>query len=132
MKQRLVKEERKETELIVFLKAKLLTQYITRVSAGCDVKYRYSLLNKILNECYDLLHLLFEANEIDIKDEERVKLIRQAIARLKTIDFITSFATDVKCFTKHQGEVITMYSGDCYKYLLGYYNHSKSALVIQK
>lgn len=130
MKQRLVKEERHESKLVVFIKVKQITTYITRVSAGCDVKYRYSLLNKLLNECYDMLHFLFEANELDLKNPDRVKLIRQSIARLKTIEFITSLASDVKCFTKHQEEVILMYSGDCYKYLEGYYKHSLNALVI--
>lgn len=131
MKQKLVKPQKHETELIVFIKAKQLTEYITRISAVAPVKYRYSLLNRLLGECYDMLHLLFEANELDLKDINRIKLIRKAIARLKTIDFVSTFAIDVKCFTKKQGEVITMYSGDCYKYLLGYYNHSKSALVIK-
>ncbi len=130
MKQRLVKEERSESKLVVFIKVKQLTKYITRVAAGCDVKYRYSLLNKLLNECYDMLHFLFEANDLKVDNPDRVKLIRQSIARLKTIEFITSLASEVKCFTKHQEEVILMYSGDCYKYMEGYLKYSNDTLVI--
>ncbi len=132
MRQRLLKEkeERKETELLVFVKAKALTKYVMSACARAPVKFRYSLLNPLLNECLDLIHFLYEANELPVKDPERARLVRKAISRLKSIDFISSFAAESICFTAKQGEVISRYAGDCFKYLLGYYALSKDALAI--
>ncbi len=132
MEQRLlkVKEERKETELLVFVKAKTLTKYILDACSKAPVKFRYALLNPLINECLDMIHLLYEANELDVTSQERARLIRKAIARLKGIDYLSTIASDSECFTSHQGEVITRYSGDCSKYLLGYYSLSKKALAI--
>ena len=124
------KEVRKESELLVFVKAKKLTEYIINISGKSPVKYRYSILNHLINECLDLIHFLYEANELNVNDVNRVELIRKAIARLKCIDFLSSMATTSNCFTSYQGEIITKYCGDCSKYLLGYYNLSKKALAI--
>ncbi len=124
------KEPRKETELLVFVKAKKLAEYVIDISGKAPVKYRYSVLNPLISDCLDMVRCLYEANELPVDDVDRAKLIRKAIAKLKCIDFISSLATTNGCFTPHQGEVITRYSGDCSKYLLGYYNLSKNALAI--
>lgn len=124
------KPQRKETELLVFVKAKKLTEYVMQISAKAPVKFRYSVLNPLIKECIDMIHLLYEANELKVDDPERAKLIRKAMARLKCIDYISSLATTSLCFTSHQSEVVTRYCGDCSKYLLGYYGLSKGALAI--
>ncbi len=124
------KGPRKETELLVFVKAKKLAEYVMEASSKAPVKFRYSVLNPLINDCLDLIRFLYEANELPVGDPERVRLIRKAMAKLKCVDFISSLATASDCFTTHQGEVITRYCGDCSKYLLGYYNLSKDALAI--
>ncbi len=124
------KPQRKETELLVFVKAKRLTEYIMQISVKAPVKFRYSVLNPLIRECIYMIHFLYEANELKVDDPERAKLIRKAMSRLKCIDFISSLAMASLCFTSHQDEVITRYCADCSKYLLGYYALSKSALAI--
>ncbi len=131
MKQRLNESnERKETELLVFMKAKDLSAYILRASAKSPVKYRYSILNSLIHESLAIIQLLYEANDLDIKDRNRLMLINQANAKLKLIDFLSSLSTDVLCFTKHQHEVILEKIGVCSKYLAGYKNVCKKALAI--
>ena len=131
MKQRLnVSDDRKESELLVFIKAKDLSSYILLISGKSPVKYRYSLLNPLINESLEIIQLLYEANELDIKDKRRLELIRRAKAKLKTIDFLASIAKDASCFTIHQHDVILEKIGVCSKYLQGYYNSCKKALDI--
>ncbi len=124
------KEERKDNELVVFIKAKSILSYILLVSSKSPVKYRYSLLNTLINESLDMIHLLYEANELDPKDKIRAEKIRSAMARLKTIDFVSSVARDAGCFTQKQYDILLGKIGDCSKFLLGYYNHAKKASAI--
>lgn len=131
MKQRLNKNgDRKESELLVFIKAKDLSSYILLISGKSPVKYRYSLLNPLINSSLEIIELLYEANELSIKDIRRYELIRKAITKLKTIDFLSSIAKDVSCFTIHQHDVILEKIGVCSKYLQGYYNSCKKTLNI--
>ena len=95
MKQRLNEnDERKESELLVFIKAKDLSAYILLISGKSPVKYRYSLLNPLINNSLEIIELLYEANELELKDIRRLELIRKARAILKTIDFLSSIAKD--------------------------------------
>ncbi|MDY4182982.1 MAG: four helix bundle protein [Candidatus Onthovivens sp.] len=131
MKQRLNEnDERKESELLVFIKAKDLSAYILLISGKSPVKYRYSLLNPLINNSLEIIELLYEANELELKDIRRLELIRKARAILKTIDFLSSIAKDASCFTTHQHDVILEKIGVCSKYLQGYYNSCKKALNI--
>ena len=119
--------ERKETELLVFVKAKDLAQYILLVSGKSPVKYRYSLLNPLINASLEIIELLYEANDLETKDPHRAESIRRAKTKLKTIDFLASVARDASCFTTHQYEVIEEKIGVCSRYVLGYYNASRTA-----
>ena len=79
MKQRLVEfKDRKESELFLFIKAKDLSAYILLISGKSIVKYRYSLLNPLINNSLDIIQLLYEANELDIRSPIRLELIRIA------------------------------------------------------
>lgn len=131
MKQRLKeKEPRKESELLVFVKVKELSSYIIKASAKAPVRCRYSLLNPLINESLAIIELLYEANSLPLADETRISLIRKALAKLKLIDFLTSLAREVSCFTIHQEETILLSIGVCSKYLEGYLNASKKASAI--
>lgn len=99
MKQRLNdNSERKESKLLVFIKAKDLSYYILLISGKSLIKYSYSLLNPLVNNSLDIIQLLYEANELDIKDYRRLELIREVKAKLKIIDFLTSIAKDASYF----------------------------------
>lgn len=51
MKQRLSNDgEQKESELLVFVKVKDLASYILLINGKSPVKYRYSLLNPLINK----------------------------------------------------------------------------------
>ncbi len=131
MKQRLKEEEaKKESELLVFIKAKELSAYILQASAKSPVKYRYSILNPLINESLKVIELLYEANDLPMGDEGRISLIRSAKAKLKLIDFLTSLAKEVSCFSLHQEETILLKIGVCSKYLQGYLNASRKASAI--
>ncbi len=120
--------ERKETELLVFIKAKDLCAYILKASAGSPVRYRYSLLNPLINDSLEIIQILYMANELSIHDEKRLSLVNEAKAKLKILDFLSSLAMEAACFTRHQYEVILEKIGICSKYLQGYMNACKKAL----
>ncbi len=119
-------EKRKESELFVFQKAKRLAEYLMRVCAGAPVKFRYSVLTPLIQKSQDALCLLYEANETPDADPERRKLIRRAMAEVRCVAFIASFAEMRQCFSKHQAEIISFYSGDCLKYMQGYLKTCKA------
>ena len=125
MKQRLNNEERQESELLVFVNAKDFASYILLISGKYPVKYRYSLLNPLINNSLEIIELLYEANGLEMKDIRRLELTRKAKVKLKTIDFLSSLAKDATCFTIHQHDVILEKIGVCSKYLSGYYNSTK-------
>ncbi|MDY4819577.1 MAG: hypothetical protein SO206_04970 [Bacilli bacterium] len=54
----------------------------------------------------EIIALLYEANELEIKYIIRLELIRKAKAKLKTIDFLSSIAKVASCLTDHQHDVI--------------------------
>ena len=119
--------ERKETELLVFVKAKDLCAYILRISARSPAKYRFSLLNPLIGDSLDVIRDLYMANDLDVRDGRRLSLISEAKAKLKTVDFLSSLAAEAACFTKRQYEVILEKAGACSKYLQGYMNACKKA-----
>ncbi len=101
MKQRLNENgERKESALLVFIKAKDSSVYILLISGKSSVKYRCSLLNPLINNSLEIIELLCEANELELKDNRRLELIRKAKTKLKIIDPLYSIAKDVSFFTK--------------------------------
>lgn len=72
--------ERKESELLVFIKAKDLVAYILFISGKSPVKYHYSLLSPLINNSLEIIELLYEANELVLKDNRGLGLIRKAKA----------------------------------------------------
>lgn len=123
-------EIRKESELMVFVKLKDLVKYILEACSKSPVKFRYSITNNLITTSLAVIEILYEANEMDIKDKGRLEKIKEAMAKLKIVDFLTSLACEVSCFSQKQYDVILSKIGVCSKYLLGYYNHSKNALTI--
>lgn len=118
---------RKESELLVFQKAKKLAIYVMGVSSKAPVKFRYSVLNPLIGDSLDIVRLLYEANAIEKGKEERCSLVRKAIAKARCVDFLSAVMIASKGFTEHQGETISLYSGECLKYLLGYLAYSEAA-----
>lgn len=84
----------------------------------------------MINNSLDIIQLLYEANELDIKNNRRLELIREVKAKLKIIDFLTSIAKDASCFTTHQHDLILEKVDVCSKYLQGYCNSCKKVLNI--
>jgi hypothetical protein len=116
--------------MLVFVKGKDLDEYILKASATSLVKYRYSILNTLIQDSLDILSLLYDTNELDVKDRERAVLIGKARTKLKLVDFLSTLAYEVGCFTEKQHDVIMLKIGDCSKYLLGFYNHARKASAI--
>ena len=73
--------DEKESELLVFIKVKDLSAYILLISGKSQVKYWYSPLNPLINNSLDIIQLLYEANELDIRNPVRLELIRKAKAK---------------------------------------------------
>ena len=82
----------------------------------------------VINSSLEIIELLYEVNKLDMKEIRRLELIRKTMAKLKTIDFLTSIAKDASCFTTLQHDVILEKNGVCSKYLQGYYSSCKKSL----
>lgn len=117
--------EIKESELLVFIKVKDLSAYILLMCDKSPVKYRCSLLNPLINNSLEIIELLYEANELELKDNRRLELIRKVKAKLKIIDLFSSVVEDASCFIIHQHDVFLEKIGVCLKHLQGYYNSCK-------
>lgn len=62
---------KRRSELLVITEVKRLIDYIFVISEKSPKKYRYSFLTKIYNLLFDIIELLYEANSIQLGNEER-------------------------------------------------------------
>lgn len=72
MKQRLNETgQRKESELLVFIKAKDLAAYILLISGKSLIKYRSPLFNPLINGSLSIIELLYETHKLVIKRPDK-------------------------------------------------------------
>ena len=83
MKQRINEnDDRKESELLVFVKAKDLSAYILLISGKSPVKYRYSLLNPLINSSLEDAKDYIATNYGDLQEWLKTE-IEASINKLK-------------------------------------------------
>lgn len=97
----------KKSELQVITHTKKLLSYIFQVTDKAPIKFRYTFVSRMQNLIIDTIEFLYEANELDIKDDDRLKYMRKAKSKLKLLDYISESAKDYECIKMKQFNYIT-------------------------
>lgn len=97
----------KKSELMVITSSKKLLTYITTITAKSPVKFRYSFVTKMHNLGIEIVEYLYYANMLDLFDARRVDYQKQAMVKLKLLDYVCESAKDVSCITMRQYSNIT-------------------------
>lgn len=98
----------KKSELQVLTRSKKLLSYIFQVTDKCPVKFRYTFVSKLQNLIMDSIELLYEANDLDLNDVNRLKSQRKAKTKLKLLNYIAESAKDYKCIKMKQYNYISL------------------------
>lgn len=77
------------------------------------------LKNRIRNNSYDLLEIVYEAN-ITNKDEEKIRLLENAIAKIKVIDFLVNLSYDKVLISSKKYIKLGQRMDDIIKYTTGW------------
>lgn len=77
------------------------------------------LKNRIRNNSYDLLEIVYEAN-ITSKDEEKIRLLENAIAKIKVIDFLINLSYDKVLISSKKYIKLGQRMDDIIKYTTGW------------
>ena len=98
----------KKSELQVLTRSKKLLSYIFQVTDKCPVKFRYTFVSRLQNLIMDSIELLYEANDLDLNDVNRLKSQRKAKTKLKLLNYIAEAAKDYKCIKMKQYNYISL------------------------
>ncbi len=107
------------SDLVVVTKVKDLVNYIFKITDKSPKKFRFTFVNRMHNLCLDIVEDLFKANEIDLRvlDEEKFAqrrfLQKDAMTKLKLLEYICLLACENECITFHQYEFIAKSGAGC-------------------
>ncbi len=127
---------RKNSELIVITKAKDLISYLFTVTEKSPKKFRFTLVNRMINISLEILENLIFANEIMLGENEKDNALRYkhqktVIAKLKILDSIVLIAREQKCILPNQYEILSRYIGDCINLTGAWINSDKKRMGIR-
>lgn len=120
-------KKRKESELLVIVKAKDLGNYIFTVTDKSPKKFRFSLISRLQNLALSVIENLYRANMVFVKDskaidkiEIRKKYQREAYVDLKLLGYIALMAKEQGGILAKQYEQISMQSTEVIRLLLAW------------
>lgn len=77
------------------------------------------LKNRIRNNSYDLLEIVYEANTTN-RDIEKIKLLEKAVAKIKVIDFLLNLSYDKMLINNKKYIKLGQRMDDIIKYTTGW------------
>lgn len=87
-------------------------------------KKEIELKNRIRSNSYDVLELLYEANNIqDV--EEKKRLLNKALAKIKVVDFLLNISYEKHIITEKKYYKFGNKMDDITKYVIGWMNTMK-------
>lgn len=106
-----------ENTLLVIHKTRELMGYVMDVAVKAPKKYRYNIVNTLINTVIAASKYEIDANDTYVFNHttylERYKAQRKALTELKFLAQIAETACDCKCLTHPQFSHIVKLSGDC-------------------
>jgi len=106
------------SELYVITAAKRLVSYLVDIAEKSPKKFRYTHLVKVHDLAYTLIDNLVRANELKIDDLKRKEYQKESLHDLKMIGYLSSLGREMKCYTAHQVEHVSVLLTDCYNALI--------------
>lgn len=101
-------------ELNVIVKTKELCTYIFTVTASSPKKFRFTLVDRMLNTSLSAISYIYQANDVFIRNEQDVKRMeervyyqRKAMTQLKLLGYLSHFALQQQCILPKQFEKIS-------------------------
>lgn len=98
--------------------AKRLVSYLVDIAEKSPKKYRYTHLAKVHDYAYNLIDNLVRANELKVDNPKRKEYQRESFHDLKMIGYLVNLGREMKCYTAHQVEHISVLLADCYNALI--------------
>ena len=98
-----------------------IRELILRVDANLInyPKREIEIKQRIRQNCYDLLEIVYEAN-ITSEVSRKIKLLEKGIAKVKIIDFLLSYSLDKKLITSKKYLKLGEKMNDIIKYITGW------------
>ena len=122
-----MKGKRKDSELLVIVKAKDLGNYVFTVTDKSPKKFRFSLISRMQNLALSAVENLYRANMVYVKDktaadkiELRKKYQREAYVDLKMLGYIALMAKEQGGILAKQYEQISIRSTEVIRLLLAW------------
>ena len=122
-----MKGKRKDSELLVIIKAKDLGNYVFTVTDKSPKKFRFSLISRMQNLALSAVENLYRANMVYVKDktaadkiELRKKYQREAYVDLKMLGYIALMAKEQGGILAKQYEQISIQSTEVIRLLLSW------------
>ena len=122
-----MKGKRKDSELLVIVKAKDLGNYVFTVTDKSPKKIRFSLISRMQNLALSAVENLYRANMVYVKDktaadkiELRKKYQREAYVDLKMLGYIALMAKEQGGILAKQYEQISIQSTEVIRLLLSW------------
>lgn len=127
---------RNNSELVVITKAKDLVSYIFTATEKSPKKFRFTLVNRMIDLSLEILENLIFANEVMLGESEnnnvlRYKYQKTVIAKLKILDSIALIAREQNCILPKQYEILSRYIGDCINLTGAWINSDKKRMGIR-
>ena len=122
-----MKGKRKDSELLVIVKAKDLGNYVFTVTDKSPKKFRFSLISRLQNLALSMIENLYRANMVFVKDskaidkiEVRKKYQREAYVDLKLLGYMALMAKEQGGILAKQYEQISIRSTEVIRLLLAW------------
>lgn len=119
---------------MVLTKAKDLSKYVFTITSNAPKRFRFTIVNRMINLSFDALENLVCANELLLgQDTDETKRRRQfqhtALAKLRVLDALAMTAREQNCILPKQYEVLSGYISDCINLTGAWMNSDKRRLT---
>ena len=109
--------KKNESELKVITETKRLTEYVMTITEKSPKKYRYTYVNRIHNLLFDIIELLYKANNESLGNISRRVYQNDAYTNFQFLDYLCDLGCKEKCILFKQYENITEMINTCMKLL---------------
>lgn len=117
--------KKSESELKVITESKRLTEYIMTISEKSPKKYRYTYVNRIHNLLFNIIELLYKANNEVLGSSNRSMYQNDVYVKFQFLDYLCDLGCKEKCILFKQYENITEMINTCMKLLSNWITSDK-------
>lgn len=120
------------SELKIITETKRLIEYILTVTEKSPKKFRYSFTTKIHNTLFEIIELLYKANNERLGNIKREEYQKEVITKYQVLDYLCDIATKEKCLLFKQYENITEMINECMKLINNWILSDKRRITVNE